>query len=217
MIDYIKKWEIVFKEQQNKYYSNVTKNYLLSYSSLSSPITSLEFMKIPQDVLNQAAMFGRELMSELEMVVNDKRMISQVAPFYAKHIENLFEYIKKYINPDLTITDCEKCICDGEKIGFVDLVARDRVTHVRHIFEIKTSSNFRIKSSWINQLAIYKNILCNNNKNKSNDYNIYHILVLNKTNGRWKHWHIKNKDLTERARQMNKYINSFKEISKEYK
>lgn len=204
-IDFAKKWNVIFDKENNKYKSDLSKNYLLSFTNLTKNKIGLDLLKIPNQNLTAAAEFGKILMENLELIINQKLEISKIAIYYQKIIIDLLNLIDLNIK-NIKIKECEKLICDDRKIGFVDLVAKKNKTN--WVFEIKTISNFqKIKKVWVSQLAYYASIIEHQLKPDQEHYS-YVLLIWDKKKEKWFFERI-NKKLIEKHK---KIIKNFLEI-----
>lgn len=204
-IDFAKKWNVIFDKENNKYKSDLSKNYLLSFTNLTKNKIGLDLLKIPNQNLTAAAEFGKILMENLELIINQKLEISKIAIYYQKIIIDLLNFIDLNIK-NIKIKECEKLICDDRKIGFVDLVGKKNKTN--WVFEIKTISNFqKIKKAWVSQLAYYASIIEHQLKPNQEHYS-YVLLIWDKKKEKWFFERV-NKKLIEKHK---KIIKNFLEI-----
>lgn len=198
-------WKVKYSEDHKHYYSEVTKKLLLSFTSITRPLFELDNGFVPPQTLNDARDYGKTLMTNLEAVINNQTPFESLTVFWQSKIIDLLNKIKTTY-PGIKLIQCEKMLCSGTKIGFLDLVGQ--LPNKKYVvFEIKTISDYKNKpkSAWLSQLAYY-NIICKEN-NISN--NKYALIVFDRKKEIWYIGEVDKKVINRKSMIINNYINNY--------
>lgn len=189
--DFNQIWQIKYDDEKKHWKSQISNKYLLSWSNLTKNKVQLNLAALPPMVVEQARDFGKTLMTNLEAVINANTPFDQITIYWQTRIIDLLNKLKtEFVG--IKIIKCEKLICSNSKIGFIDLLAKEKNGNWL-VFEIKTCSRYsKPKKSWLSQLSYYYQILKDNNM-KTNRIKFY-LLVFDKTTDKW-HLELVQKDL----------------------
>lgn len=140
-------------------YHKETKNLLISPTRLINTFTEQSIVKIPKNILNEAAAIGSDLMHQLEYAFTNKvKDISKINYLCEQSKQMFWALVQFLINNNWEIKAVEKHITNGYFHSYIDMIVRNHEMRLI-VCEIKTRSNNEVKLSDKLQLMLSMRIL----------------------------------------------------------
>lgn len=164
------KWDSLITKKEDIAYSKVTGKRLLSFSTFTKLWAELSMQSVPKWVLDNAAIFGKNIMEHMRYLYENKvKYINEYDFFSEEEKVCVLELIKHIQDEGFKIADVEQLITNNYWYGYFDLLLWKRnpksINYCEYkLVEIKTTSSnegllFRHKL----QLCIYASLLHQNN------------------------------------------------------
>lgn len=147
-------------------FSRINKEKLMSFSSFTNYLTTINLMNIPETTLLNKKNFGANVMSHLQYLYENKVVDLNNYEFFSNSEQLAIETILQEVaNEGGKIEFVEKLITNGRWYGYIDMIMTKKMFDRKKgykIIELKTSSSDKLEFRHILQISIYWTILMDN-------------------------------------------------------
>lgn len=152
------------KKAEDRTYSKLTGKKLISFSSLTKYLSQLNLENIPRHILENARVFGKNVMEHFEELYRNKiNDLTKYEFFSESEKACVIDILRKIEDQHCKIVTVETLITNDKFYGYVDFILKRRGGNQRYkIVELKTSTSNELKFRHKLQLAIYAGILLEN-------------------------------------------------------